>query len=78
MGTSCTHWKNSPTQDTVEVSVAYTTTWGKRLEQESMKALKGGPYSLTIAKCFGKPLKGQGSFSRIIVKYTNLKEKALI
>lgn len=44
----------------------------------SKKALKGGPYSLTIAKCLGKPFQGQGSFSRIIIKYTNLKEKALI
>lgn len=58
--------------------MAYTTPWGKKLEQESMKALKGGPYSLTVAKCLGKPFKGQGSFSRIIVKCTNLKEKALI
>lgn len=58
--------------------MAYTTPWGKRLEQESMKALKGGPYSLTIAKCLEKPFQEQGSFSRIIIKYTNLKEKALI
>lgn len=47
--------KASPMQGKEEVSVAYIPPWSKRLKQESMKALTGGPYSTS------KPLKGQGS-----------------
>lgn len=37
--------KASPIQGKEEVSVAYIPPWSKRLKQENMKALTGGPYS---------------------------------
>lgn len=57
--------------------MAYTTPWGKRLEQESMKALKGGPYSLTVAKCLGKPFQGTGVLLKNYRQMYKFKRKSI-
>lgn len=70
--------KNSPTQDTVEVSVAYTTPWGKRLEQESMKSLKGSrPLFSDNCKMLWKTLKGTGVLLKNYRQIYKFKRKSI-